>query len=83
MPGKRYSRIIPVSGIPIEAGNMKPRAKKTIVTTTLSIRVTGGLNSNVNGMISWVIQQNNAKKCLPLISLQIVQLLPNPKITSG
>jgi hypothetical protein len=37
MPGKRYSRIIPVSGIPIEAGNMKPRAKKTIVTTTIPV----------------------------------------------
>jgi hypothetical protein len=49
----------------------------------LSIRVTGGLNQNVNGVINWVIQQNNAQKCLLLISLQIVQLLPNPKITSG
>jgi hypothetical protein len=44
-----------------------------------SIRVTGGLNRNVNGVINYVIQQNNVPKCLLLISLQIVQLPLNKK----
>ena len=38
---------------------------------------------NANGVIKWVIPQNNAQKCLILISLQIVPLLLNKKITSG
>jgi hypothetical protein len=48
-----------------------------------SIRVTGGLNQNVNGVISWVIQPNIVPKCLLPISLQIIQLPLNKKIRSG
>ncbi|WVZ08592.1 hypothetical protein V8G54_021938 [Vigna mungo] len=35
IPKKRYKIIIPVSSIPLEAGDMKPRAAKTIVTAAI------------------------------------------------
>ena len=47
------------------------------------IWVTKDSNRNANGVIKWVILPNNAQKCQIPISLQIVPLLLNKKITSG